>query len=311
MQHFLQTEYWAKVREKHGHIPYWVNNTLVLVKKLPSPWKSFGYIPQPDYLTINFDDLKKFAKEKNLSHIQIDPDNLIPDDEPGNGRGRVPNIKQATAKTDELYLRHSLLLDLTKSEEELLADMKKKHRYNIKVAEQRGVDVLIRDDEEALDIAIDLILSNAKKQKYFARDVQYYKDLYSVLKPEGKIQIALAKYQNKYLVGWILFVHGDTIYYPYGGSSELHRDVMPAYKLVWGIMRWGKQNGYKKLDLWGIEPKDIESNQGFSRFKVGFGGTIVNYQPSFDVIYQPIFYWAFKAANKGRWAMLKIRKLFL
>lgn len=308
-KHFLQSEYWEKVRVTQGHKAVRVAGSLMLIKPLKFPFKSFGYMPQALLKDMDWDALMQSGRENNLSHIQIDPADLREDYSiPSHVRQKYI-IKRAA----EVYYRDTLVIDLTLSEQQLLEQMHKKHRYNIKVAQKSGVVVEIRDDAEAFSIFLNLFFDTVSRQKYFGRDRQYYSHIWQVLQPLGKAKIALATVEGQPAVAWMIFLDQNTIYYPYGGSSYEHRNKMPANGLVWHLINWGKEQGYTYLDLWGIDPEGAsrgKNEHGFSRFKEGFGGIKLHYSDSIDVVISVPHYWLFKLANGIRWVLLKISNLF-
>ena len=126
---------------------------------------------------------------------------------------------------------------------------------------------------------------------------------------KGKIaHLFLAKYKEEVLVAWIVFVFKDTVYYPYGASSNEHREVMTSNLMMWEIIKWAKKKGLKKFDMWGAlgpnpDPKDPW--YGFHRFKQGYGGKLVEFVGSYDLIIKPFWYELYKIADKLRWLFLR------
>jgi lipid II:glycine glycyltransferase (peptidoglycan interpeptide bridge formation enzyme) len=306
MKHFLQSKSWADVRAAQGHKPVWIDDALLLVKKLPIG--SMGYMPQVTLKDLNWEKLSDAARSMHLTHVQLDPADLA-------AAYTIPiavlenyNLKP----TESIFYRYTRRIDITRSEEELLAQMHHKWRYNIKLALKRGVKVRITDDDRDLETFLKLFFETVERQKYFGRDPEYYRTIWKILKPQGKVKIATASFEGKDLVTWMLFVDDGVIYYPYGGSSTEHRDVMPTYALVWEITQWGKQNGYHTFDLWGtLGPNADEKDKefGFHRFKSGFGGEEIEYAPSYDLVINPMLYNLFKVGNSLRWFLLKLKKL--
>lgn len=299
-KHFLQTEFWAAVRAKQGHQPVWINNNLLLVKQ--TPLGGFGYMPQVQAARIDYAQLVKQAKELNLSHILVDPADLDSTPLP-----KVPNSVPA----ESLYYRHTCIVDLMPDLDQILERMKPKWRYNAKLGGQKGVVVEVSDTDEVFEIFCDLFFKTVARQKYFGRDKAYYEVIWNTLRPQGKVKIAVAKYQGQPLTAWMLYLGEQTVYYPYGGSSESGRDLMPGHALVWGIIQWAKAAGFKQFDLWGTlgPAADEQSPQyGFHRFKMGFGGTEISYAASFVVVISAWRYGLFRLANSLRWLLLRLSK---
>ena len=202
-----------------------------------------------------------------------------------------------------------MLLNLAKSEEELLAAMHPKTRYNIKVAQKHGVEV-----KEELEIsighglyfreAIDLICQTSKRQGFVAHPFNYYQDLidmFALNKQSGlKAHLYKAIYQNQLLAAAIFIDFGSTRTFLFGGSGELHKNVMAPYLLHWQAMQDAKRLGLLTYDFWGIETSSGQT-PGFVRFKLGFGGQEKAYAGAYDLINNKFgykVYALFRAINK-------------
>ena len=121
----------------------------------------------------------------------------------------------------------------------------------------------------------------------------------------------LAKYKNQTLAAWILFVYKDTLYYPYGASSNLHRETMASNLMMWEAIKYGKSLGLKKFDMWGALSQNPDKNDpwyGFHRFKEGYGPKHIEFAGSFDLVINPILYKLYKITDKVRWVLLRLRK---
>jgi len=196
-------------------------------------------------------------------------------------------------------------MDLTKREEELLSAMKQKHRYNIKIAKKNNVEVKIDNSKESINTFVKLHEETVTRQEYNDRDSNYIKKVWEVLNEIQVLDpgfethipetfIATAYFEGKPLGSWFLIGFGDTLYYPYGGSSEEHKNVMANYLLVWEVIKFGQHKGYKKLDLMGVLP---DKSDGYSRFKVGFGGQEIEYADTIDLVIDPLIYKVVKSLS--------------
>ncbi len=306
--HFLQTKYWAQVRSQMGWEAEWIDDALLLTRKLPLDMR-FGYMPQVDLTTLNWEKLQQYAKQHHLTHIQLDPDNLA--------RDYVLPVDTAERyglqKTAPLYLRHTVVLDITKSDVELQSAMKEKTRYNLRLALKKGVQITITDNDKDFEIFLKLFFETVARQRYFGREPGYYKTIWQTLKPQGKAKIAIATYDGVPVTAWMLFLSDNVIYYPYGGSSDQHRNVMATYALVWGIMNWGRERGFKFLDLWGTlgpNAKESDKDFGFHRFKTGWGGEEIEYVNAYDMVIDKTWYNLFRFGNSLRWLLLHVKKVF-
>jgi len=140
--------------------------------------------------------------------------------------------------------------------------------------------------------------------------------LWETLKTQNKnnefsIHLLKAIYNKETLAAWILFVLGNTLYYPYGASSIKYREVMASNLMMWEAIRFGKRLNLKKFDMWGAlgpNPNVKDPWYGFHRFKEGYGPDLVEFIGSYDLVINPFMYRIYKTADKIRWALLKIKK---
>lgn len=291
---FLQSQYWRTIKEKLGNKTYSSGNVWFQTTKVPGLNRYIGYVPRPKLSEIDWNQLYEEGKKANCVYISIDPDDLKVE---GNRIQTEHTLHQGTPT----HLQENVILDISKTEDELLAAMKQKHRYNLKLAQKKNVVVKISGEEAMFEEFLKLYAETVKRQNYYGRSEEYLRTVWESLKQETTEKplslIATAYFEGKPLSSWMLFLYGDTIYYPYGGSSEENKNVMATYSLVWELIRWGKQNGYTKVDLWGIEPG---SDDGFSRFKLGFGGEYIVYADTIDLVIDSNLYSSIKAAFKLR-----------
>jgi len=166
----------------------------------------------------------------------------------------------------------TLLLDLNKTEEELLAEMHQKTRYNIRLAEKKGV--VVRESESELDSFYDLISNTYNRKGLSVYNKEYYKKL---LANFSGAKIYLAEYQGKILCANLVLPFGDTITYLHGGSSEEGKNLMAPHLLQWEAIKKAKELGYKYYDFWGIDEKKWP---GVTRFKKGFGPASAETSPA-------------------------------
>ena len=119
-----------------------------------------------------------------------------------------------------------------------------------------------------------------------------------------------AKYKGKIITAWIVFVFKDALYYPYGASSKDYPEVMANNLMAWEIIKYGKESGLKKFDMWGALSENPNPNDpwfGFHRFKKGYGAKLVEFVGSYDLVINPGIYQLAKIADKARWIYLGIK----
>jgi peptidoglycan pentaglycine glycine transferase (the first glycine) len=195
----------------------------------------------------------------------------------------------------------TLIVDIQGSEEDILARMKQKTRYNIRLAGKKGVTVRSWTDLQAFH---DMMLTTGGRDGFGVHSLEYYQRAYDLLQPGGKCEILVAEYEGKPLAALFVASHGNRAYYLYGASTDEERNRMPAYLLQWEAMKWAKAHGCEEYDLWGVpdeEKATLEANfekrqdglWGVYRFKRGFGGQLKRAAQAMDRVYNPLLYWAY------------------
>lgn len=302
--HVIQSYEWGESRELLG-IPvlrYGIYDKGELVKafqltlhKIPFTNKNVGYLPKGPFPDKELKAaLIKIGKENNCAFIKIEPDVKIE-----NLKVKIENSFRTSPKP--LFTKYNFILDLTKSEDQLLKDMHPKTRYNIRVAQKHEVKVEARTDDQAFENYLKLYFETTMRQGYHGHNQTYHKKAWQTLKQAEMARILIASYKDEPLTGWMLLNFKDTLYYPYGGSSKNHPEVMSNNLIAWEAIKLGKKMDLKKFDMWGAlgpnaDPKD--SWYGFHRFKAGYGGQLVEYIGTYDLIFNQPIYWLFTLIDK-------------
>jgi lipid II:glycine glycyltransferase (peptidoglycan interpeptide bridge formation enzyme) len=189
----------------------------------------------------------------------------------------------------------TLLLDLTLKQDKLLAEMHQKTRYNIRLAERKGVIVeRVENPEEAIEYFWSLMSATAQRDHFNSHSRDYY---YQILKNKAAgACLWVAKHEGEILAANIVMSFGDTVTYTHGASSNQKRNLMAPHLLQWEQIKWAQANKYKLYDFWGIAADDDPQNPwaGFTRFKKGFGGIVKELPGSFDLVYKPKYYKIYK-----------------
>jgi lipid II:glycine glycyltransferase (peptidoglycan interpeptide bridge formation enzyme) len=189
----------------------------------------------------------------------------------------------------------SLVIDLKLSEDDILAQMKPKGRYNIKVAEKHDVKVEPSDDIEAF---YNLLSTTANRDGFGIHPKEYYSNMLDGLGQSG--QLLLARYEDRVIAGG-LFVYLDEwgIYY-YGASDHHYRNVMAPYLIQWQAILEAKKRGCQYYDFLGIAPEGAKRHAwaGVTEFKRKFGGHTVQYPQAWDLVLRPFWYFLYHLAKK-------------
>ena len=190
------------------------------------------------------------------------------------------------------------IVDLNETEDELLAAMHPKTRYNIKVAAKHGVAVgiLPAANSGSFDAVWDLFEETAKRDGFRTHERGYYEK--QILMSE--IKVFCAEHEGKILAAAIVIFEGDTATYLHGASSNEFRNVMAPYALHWGIMRYAKTHGCAKYDLWGISDDPKSGWGGITRFKRGWGGDDLCAPGTFDLPANNFWYSVYRLARRMR-----------
>ena len=258
--------------------------------------------PMPDKIML--EALKKVGEKERAIFIKIEPN--IKDNQD------VVNflLTNGCQKGRPLFTKYTFQLDLQKTEEQLLADMKPKTRYNIKVAQKHGVEIVEDNSPQAFENYLKLTAETTKRQKFYAHSEAYHRKMWMMMQPSGIAHLFLAKYQNQVLAADIFFVFNKILYYPYGSSTREHREVMAPYALFWEVIKFGQKMDCKNFDMWGTpgpNPSPRDPYFGFHRFKEGFGPSLVEFIGTYDLVINPTLYKLFNLVNRLRWIFLHSR----
>jgi len=314
LAHVLQTWEWGQFKSRHGWTPsYLLWNTSPCGDMSPRPTvaalvlrRQLGHLPQcvmyvpkgpaMDYHnTLLVDqvlaDLESFARRSRAIFIKIDPD-LDPQLQLFSmlRAGRSEWIESA----QQIQFRNTMEIDLARSEKELLAAMHQKTRYNIRLAQKRGVTV--RPGTLAdLELLYAMYNETARRDRFIIRPVDYYRDAWGSFIAAGLAQPLIAEAEGVPVGAIILFRFAGRAYYFYGMSRDLHRDRMPNHLLQWEAMRWARAQGCAVYDMWGAPDTLSESDPmwGVYRFKQGFGGRFVQHVGAWDYRASRLLYWLY------------------
>ena len=312
--HPLQSWEWGEFRKKTGlkviRLGVFDNKKLLSSFQLtvhPIPKTNFSVLyfprgPKPDKLMMSA--LRKIGEQEKAIFIKMEP-NVKKD----------AKISQFLLENDckegkPLFTKYSFQLNLEKTEEELLVKMKPKTRYNIRIAQKHNVKVFEDNSPETFEKYLQLTEETTKRQKFYAHSANYHRQMWSVMQPAGIAHLFQAQYQNKTLVTDMFFIFNRTLYYPYGASTRESKEVMAPYALFWEVIKFGQKTGCHLFDMWGSpgpNPDIKDPYYGFHRFKEGFGGELVEFIGTYDLVLNPPLYSLYNFANKIRWKFLRLK----
>ncbi|MBU4347433.1 peptidoglycan bridge formation glycyltransferase FemA/FemB family protein [Patescibacteria group bacterium] len=228
------------------------------------------------------DTIKQMAQEEGAMFLRFDPTFKITD-------YQLPIVKTINIEPDQ-----TLILNLEKSEAELLKGMHPKTRYNIKLAEKRGVKI-IEAGSDRFEEFWQLMCQTGERDNFRTHGISYYKEM---LKADNDfIKLFFAEYKGKPISSIIVAFFGDTATYAHGASSSEDRNVMAPYLSQWHCVKLAKELGYKYYDFYGINAKRWP---GVTKFKKGFGGKEINYPGTYDLVFDKNWYGIYKMVRKVR-----------
>lgn len=227
-------------------------------------------------------------------------------DTPAFPRPARPVFGKPFLKASDVQPPDSVVLALDKTDDELLAGMKTKWRYNIRLSAKKGVAVASEGDA-SLGEFYALYETTAARDRIAIHPRSYYERLFALEagngdEPRPDLRLWIARYEGQALAAIITVYYGGEATYLYGASSDQHRNLMPAYALQWAAIRAAREAGCATYDFYGIPPVDDPSHamSGLYRFKTGFGGEIRHYAGAYDYVLLPATYAAFRLAERAR-----------
>lgn len=184
----------------------------------------------------------------------------------------------------------TIVLDLTPDEDTLLAQMKEKCRYNVRLAGRKGVTIRVADSREDVQAWYKLLQTTGERDRFGIHAFDYYLRVWELFGSLHQVQLWLAEHNGQLLAGIFVGLFARQAMYLYGASSNEQRQLMPNYLLQWEAIRWAKQQGATLYDFWGIPETDVENEAmaGVYRFKRSWGGQVVQFLGCYERVYHPL-----------------------
>lgn len=297
---------------------------LVLKRKIPFTPFSILYVPKGPVLDYNDRPLRhqvltlleQLAKREHAIFIKVDPEvvwswGLEQERVSPLGKRFVTELEARGwhFSPEQIQFRNTVEMDLTESEEAMLAGMKSKTRYNIRLAARKGIK--IREGTVAdLPVMVAMYAETADRDQFTIRPQEYYLDIWRAFCEAGMGQPLLAEYEGEPVAAVMLVKYGQRVIYMYGASTDKERNRMPNYILQWEAIRWAKAQGCTIYDFWGAPDEFVESDRlwGVWRFKDGFQGEVVRHIGAWDYPVWPALYKLFMQVIPKYLKMLKGRR---
>lgn len=321
VNHPLQSWEWGAFRSKNGlqieRVGFFDQGKLVKAFEvtfhpIPLLGQTAGYFPKgfmPDEEQLAV--LKQIGQAHNALFIKLEPN--------VSQKVGAPSAHQDIMKFlldhdcvpgRPLFTKYTFQLDLTPSIDELFAKLSSKTRYNVNLAHKKGVQIVENSTAEGMEEYIKILEETTTRQGFYAHSPQYFRTMWETLGASGMMRIFNAVYDNQILVSWIMFIFNGVLYYPYGASRSIHRDVMASNLMMWEMINFGKANNCHLFDMWGSLGPDPDPKDpwfGFHRFKKGYGGDLVEFLGTYDLVLNYPYYKLFRLADDIRWKLLRIK----
>jgi peptidoglycan pentaglycine glycine transferase (the first glycine) len=304
--HLLQTAAWARLKSAFGWqaeiLRAEESGAMILFRRLPLGF-SIAYLPRGPVpsttaaLSSLLPQIDALCRARRAVFLKVEPD-LADGDAAASDLRRMgfrpsPNTVQPP---------RTIQIDLQGSEEEILARMKPKTRYNIRLAARHGVRVSSSED---IGSFARLMNTTGSRDAFAIHSAQYYQKAFTEFSPHRNVELLLAFFQDEPLAGLMAFAQGRRAWYLYGASSDIHREVMAPYLLQWEAMRWARTQGCTEYDLWGIPDAGEETLEtqfttrqdglwGVYRFKRGYGGRLWRATGAWDRVYHSPLYMVYR-----------------
>jgi peptidoglycan pentaglycine glycine transferase (the first glycine) len=299
--HVLQSWEWGEFKAAYGWRPTRLlcyrrhepaAAASALVRKL-GPY-SVCYVPKGPIVDFEDRELAGFvldclvqtARRQHAIYVKIDPD--IPLE---NESARQLLRQHGFGPGENIQRPNTMMLDISGSEERILGRMKPKWRYNIRLAEKKGVDV-VQGGPDDFAAFYDVYKATGERDNFIVRPYDYCRLEWQIFLDAGMASLWLARFEGQTLAAIMPFALGRRMWYFFGASSNLHRNLMPNHLLQWRAIQWGRSQGCTEYDMWGI-PDVLEEGQplwGVYLFKQGFGAEMVRWAGAHDCVLQPALY---------------------
>lgn len=309
--HLLQSSAWGELKLRFGWHVYrlaltraetFVAGAQMLVRPLPLGWR-FAYVPRGPIadpsdlraLALLFDALGHAAKTRRAFALKIEPNWLEPTVHP------LDTFTGAQVASS-IQPRVTLHLDLTRDLDTILAQMKPKWRYNIRLAERKGVRVRAGNRND-LDAFYRLLQITSARDRFAIHSRAYYETVFELFTARDWARLFVAEYAGEPLAMIFVTAFGKEAIYLYGASSNAHRERMPNHALHWAAIQWAKARGCTRYDFWGLgatTDADARAAHGLYQFKQGFGGQLVRYLAARDVVFSRWQYALYTLATTWR-----------
>lgn len=310
---FLHSFNWGTFHQALGktviRIGFYKANQLIgVMQGIVEKAKRATYLTIPGGPLINWDNeqvvaafmqnVKTQAKQNNCSFVRVRPQ--IPENSENRELFCCLGFKKSPM---HLHVELTVQLDLTKTEDELLASMRKNTRYEIKKALKMGIKIEKSTNLKDVENFYELQAGTAKRQKFVPFSKPFLVEQFKAFSQDNQAVLYTAKHEGSIINQAFVIYYGQEADYHYGASTQEARRLPGAYLMQWEAIKEAKKRGMKRYDLWGVAPEEEKNHRfyGVSVFKRGFRGQELHYLGTSDLVINPIKY-------KLNWVVEVLRK---
>ena len=297
---------------------------MVLKRRIPRLPYCVLYVPKGPALDFHDHSLRlqvlarleQLARRERAIFIKIDPEvvrswGLEQERVSPLGAAVMRDLRERgwRSSDEQIQFRNTVELPLEATEEQLLAAMKQKTRYNIRLAERKGV--VVRSGSPAdFPTIVEMYQETAARDGFTVRPAAYYLDGWAALYQAGMAQPLVAEVEGRPVAAVVLVRFGDRVIYMYGASRNEARERMPNHLLQWEAICWARTQGAKVYDFWGAPDEFEETDRmwGVWRFKAGFSGEVVRFIGAWDYTPRPLLYRLYTQAIPRYLDLLRARR---
>ena len=321
--HLLQSFAWGELKSRFGWRAErwaWIQHgdvraaAQVLFRRL-APGLHVAYVPRGPVLATRdvesasafLKALEQIASTRGVIYLKVEPDWLR-----GDPLNRALELAAFHPSHETVQPPATIRIDLMRDLDAILAAMKSKWRYNIRLAQKKGV-VVHEGTNADLPEFYRLMQITGERDRFAVHSSEYYRAAFELLTANGTAKLLVASFEDKPTAMILVTAFGHEAIYLYGASGNEHRNLMPNHALHWAAIQWAKARGCVWYDLWGIPEKIAQSEAGdgksaseedlpssLYRFKQGFGGEVAQYAGAYDLVFKPLHHTLYRAARRVR-----------
>ena len=321
---FMQSWEWGEFRQKNGIAIFRLRINfqeskkpfgVQIEKRKLSLSKSYLYLSGANFpyslsaLKLLLQQIKNIAEKEKAIFLKIEPLREI-------AKKKTDQlINLGFIKAKNIQPKNSLILDITRPEEELFQSFHHKHRYNIRLAQRKGIKIRAARDNKDFEEFYQLIKKTDRRKETKSFPKKYYKELFLLSQkravtssePSLRIRFLLAFRGSQPIAGMVIIIWNRRATYLIGASDYQYRQYMAPHLLQWEAIKLAKDLGAQEYDFWGIIRKDSFLSEkeferhpwaGITRFKQGFGGKIVSYPGAYDYVFSSTWYKLYKLGKR-------------